>query len=65
MKKAVFNSKERKRLYKEAKSFMKLRAQRNRVAKEMRANHAQPNGSSGGPGQQRESDAVTAEVSGD
>jgi len=36
VKKAVFNTSERKRLYKEAKSFMKLRAQRNRVAKEMR-----------------------------
>src|SRR5499425_2620752 len=38
LKKAVFDSTERKRLYKEAKSFLKLRAQRNRVAKEMRAN---------------------------
>src|SRR5215467_8037625 len=35
VKKAVFDGTERKRLYKEAKSFLKLRAQRNRVAKEM------------------------------
>ena len=36
--KAVFNSVERKRLYKEAKSFMKLRAARNRAVKETRRN---------------------------
>src|SRR5205807_1534706 len=42
VKKAVFNNNERKRLYKEAKSFLKLRAQRNRVAKEMRA-HTEAN----------------------
>jgi hypothetical protein len=38
VRKAAFNSGERKRLIKEAKSFMKLRAARNRAAKEMRAN---------------------------
>jgi hopanoid biosynthesis associated radical SAM protein HpnJ len=38
VRKAAFNSTDRKRLYKEAKSFLKLRAQRNRLAKEMRAN---------------------------
>jgi hypothetical protein len=64
VKKAVFNNNERKRLYKEAKSFLKLRAQRNRVAKEMRANTQPPN-STADQGQQRESDAVTAQVSGD
>jgi radical SAM superfamily enzyme YgiQ (UPF0313 family) len=37
VRKAAFDSGERKRLYKEAKSFMKLRAARNRAAKEMRA----------------------------
>ena len=36
VKKAFFNSEERKRLYKEAKSFMKLRAARNRYVKETR-----------------------------
>jgi radical SAM superfamily enzyme YgiQ (UPF0313 family) len=41
VKKAFFNNSERKRLYKEAKSFMKLRAQRNRSAKAMRAKTAQ------------------------
>ena len=44
VKKAMFNSTDRKRLYREAKSFLKLRAQRNRVAKEMRASNG--NGSS-------------------
>jgi len=43
VKKAMFNSTDRKRLYREAKSFLKLRAQRNRVAKEMRAG-TQPTG---------------------
>lgn len=33
---AVFDSTERKRLYKEAKAFLKLRAQRNRYVKELR-----------------------------
>jgi hopanoid biosynthesis associated radical SAM protein HpnJ len=36
VKKAVFNNMERKRLYKEAKSFMKLRAARNRFVKQER-----------------------------
>jgi hopanoid biosynthesis associated radical SAM protein HpnJ len=36
VKKAVFNSAERQRLYKEAKSFLKLRAERNRYVKQMR-----------------------------
>jgi hopanoid biosynthesis associated radical SAM protein HpnJ len=36
VKKAVFNNTERKRLYKEAKSFLKLRAARNRYVKETR-----------------------------
>ncbi len=40
VRKAVFNNVERKRLYKEARSFMKLRAARNRTAKEMRAETA-------------------------
>jgi hypothetical protein len=35
VRKAAFNGEERKRLYKEAKSFMKLRAARNKAAKEM------------------------------
>jgi hypothetical protein len=39
VRKAAFDSTERKRLYREAKSFLKLRSQRNRAAKEMRGNH--------------------------
>jgi hypothetical protein len=39
VRKAAFNSTDRKRLYKEAKSFLKLRAQRNKIAKEMRDDH--------------------------
>ncbi|MFI5105556.1 MAG: hopanoid biosynthesis associated radical SAM protein HpnJ, partial [Terriglobales bacterium] len=35
VRKAVFNGEERKRLYKEAKSFMKLRAARNKATKEV------------------------------
>lgn len=41
VKKAFFNSEERKRLYKEAKSFMKLRAARNRYVKETRKMQAE------------------------
>jgi len=36
VKKAAFNSVDRKRLYKEAKSFLKLRAQRNKLVREKR-----------------------------
>ena len=36
VRKAIFNGEERKRLYKEAKSFLKLRAARNRYVKETR-----------------------------
>ncbi|MFZ0286256.1 MAG: hopanoid biosynthesis associated radical SAM protein HpnJ, partial [Terriglobales bacterium] len=36
LRKAVFNNVERKRLYKEAKSFMKLRAARHKWVKEKR-----------------------------
>ncbi len=36
VKRAAFNSTDRKRLYKEAKSFLKLRAARNRSVKEAR-----------------------------
>jgi hypothetical protein len=55
VKKAVFNSTERKRLYKEARSFLKLRAQRNRVAKEMRSNAAAQ-----GPAQESETTPIQA-----
>jgi hypothetical protein len=34
LRKAAFNSADRKRLYKEAKSFMKLRASRNKMVKQ-------------------------------
>jgi hypothetical protein len=36
LKKAAFNSGERKRLYKDARSFLKLRASRNKWVKEKR-----------------------------
>jgi radical SAM superfamily enzyme YgiQ (UPF0313 family) len=42
VKKAVFNNVERKRLYKEAKSFMKLRAARNRAVKDGRLKQQLP-----------------------
>ena len=40
VKKAAFNSTDRKRLYTEAKSFLKLRAARNRSVKETRKQQA-------------------------
>jgi len=39
LKKAAFNGDDRRRLYKEAKSFLKLRASRNRQVKEQRKQH--------------------------
>ncbi len=42
VRKAFFNTSERKRLYKEAKSFMTLRAARNRAVKETRRNQPNP-----------------------
>ena len=42
VRKAAFNSEERKRLYKEAKSFLKLRAARNRAVKEARRHQESP-----------------------
>ena len=41
VRKAAFDSVERRRLYKEAKAFLKLRAQRNRYAKQLRIERAQ------------------------
>jgi hypothetical protein len=38
VRKTIFNHGERKRLYKEAKSFLKLRAARNRYVEETRRN---------------------------
>ena len=38
VRKAIFNNGERKRLYKEAKSFLKLRAARNKYVEETRKN---------------------------
>ncbi|MGH9671334.1 MAG: hopanoid biosynthesis associated radical SAM protein HpnJ, partial [Terriglobales bacterium] len=40
VRKAAFDSVERGRLYKEAKAFLKLRAQRNRYAKDLRKEQA-------------------------
>jgi hypothetical protein len=41
VRKAAFDSVERRRLYKEAKSFLKLRAQRNRYTKQLRVEQAE------------------------
>ncbi len=49
VKKAVFNSMERKRLYKEAKAFLKLRAARNRAVKESRKHGPEANPPMGTP----------------
>ena len=40
VRKAVFNSGERKRLYKEAKAFLKTRAMRNKWVNEKQADHS-------------------------
>jgi hypothetical protein len=56
VRKAAFNSQERQRLYREARSFLKLRAARNRAAREMRAQN--------GSGQHSE-ETRTAQVAGD
>jgi len=42
LKKAVFNSDERKRLYVEGKTFMKLRSQRHKWVLEQRSKHVSP-----------------------
>jgi radical SAM superfamily enzyme YgiQ (UPF0313 family) len=41
VRKAAFDSTERRRLYKEAKAFLKLRSQRNRYAKQLRVEQAE------------------------
>jgi radical SAM superfamily enzyme YgiQ (UPF0313 family) len=41
VRKAAFDSVERRRLYKEARAFLKLRAQRNRYAKQLRVEQAE------------------------
>jgi hopanoid biosynthesis associated radical SAM protein HpnJ len=46
LKKAVFDSAERKRLYKDAKTFLKLRSQRNKLIRE-KANHGASGASNG------------------
>ena len=48
VRKAAFHSVERKRLYKEAKSFLKLRASRNRSVKESRERQSLGHRSAGG-----------------
>ncbi len=47
LRKAVFDSDERKRLYKEARAFMKLRSSRNKLVKENARKAAQKGGSNG------------------
>jgi hypothetical protein len=43
VRKAVFNNVERKRLYKEARDFMKLRSMRNKAVKDARDQQAKSN----------------------
>ncbi len=57
VRRAAFNSVDRKRLFREAKSFMKLRASRNRSVKEARDSAAAPPNASG-PGRKPESESV-------
>jgi hypothetical protein len=61
LRKAAFDSSERKRLYKEAKSFLKLRAARNKYVKDKRNEHNQPPASgSGSSTKEREAEVVNA-----
>ncbi|HMK30990.1 MAG TPA: hopanoid biosynthesis associated radical SAM protein HpnJ [Terriglobales bacterium] len=62
LRRAAFDSGERKRLYKEAKSFLKLRATRNRLVKETRkkATAPPPATPTGGSAEAREAEAVNA-----
>jgi hypothetical protein len=50
VRKAFFNTSERKRLYKEAKAFMTLRAARNRAVKEARLKQPTPPATPSQPG---------------
>lgn len=62
LRKAVFDTSERKRLYKEAKSFLKLRAARNRYVKDKRSQQIQPpaNGKGGDTAKEPEAEVVNA-----
>ncbi|HLH08144.1 MAG TPA: hopanoid biosynthesis associated radical SAM protein HpnJ [Terriglobales bacterium] len=61
LRKAAFNSDDRKRLYKEAKAFLKLRAARNRYVKEKRSEHGQSQSGKGANGSKdREAEVVNA-----
>ncbi|HXZ82112.1 MAG TPA: hopanoid biosynthesis associated radical SAM protein HpnJ [Terriglobales bacterium] len=62
LRRAAFDSGERKRLYKEAKSFLKLRATRNRLVKETRSKTAvsPPTTPASGSSEDREAEAVNA-----
>jgi hypothetical protein len=58
----MFDSSERKRLYKEAKSFLKLRAARNRYVKNKRNEHTHPapDARGGDTTKEKESEVVNA-----
>lgn len=62
LKKAVFNSEERKRLYKEAKAFLRLRAERNRYVRRQRQETIAPPPPAGPAGETAESDASVEPV---
>src|SRR6185369_12494972 len=62
LRKSMFDSSERKRLYKEAKSFLKLRAARNRYVKDKRHENTHPpaNGNGGDKTKEQEAEVVNA-----
>ena len=62
LRKSIFNSSERKRLYKEAKSFLKLRAARNKYVKDKRHENTHPpaNGNGGDNTKDKEAEVVNA-----
>ena len=57
IRKAFFDSSERKRLYKEARTFMKLRSNRNKLVKQNAARNAAGNGSNHGAASKAETPA--------
>ena len=62
VRKAIFNSDERKRLYKEARSFLKLRAARNRWVQEQRQPSAPPKPPADGQQPEQETSPQPVEV---
>ena len=59
LKKAVFNGVERRRLYKEAKAFLKLRAERNRYVRQQRQQVITPPAAAGHPAEKTADEVET------